>query len=221
MATVNRQSTIRKMSRDEVGYSVVDLSDVRHVFAAAVPRRGGSLQEQARDALETIEAVICDESARGSIAKQVVFYSDYNQLDELRGIIGDFYGPDLPATTYVPQHPCDGKLLAIEALGVGRGYGEVEIDRRNENVVIVRHQGISWVHCGQVVGPGGEQSVYGQALGGFGRMRELLASEGFGFNHVIRTWLYLGNITGSEGDTQRYKELNRERADLYRHHNFR
>ena len=30
--------TIRKVSREGIGYSTVDLGDVRHVFAAAVPR---------------------------------------------------------------------------------------------------------------------------------------------------------------------------------------
>ena len=39
--------------------------------------------------------------------------------------------------------------------------------------------------------------------------------------HEIRqrrpTWLYLGDIIGAEGATQRYKELNRARTDFYRH----
>jgi enamine deaminase RidA (YjgF/YER057c/UK114 family) len=31
----------------------------------------------------------------------------------------------------------------------------------------------------------------------------------------MRTWLYLGDIVGPEGETQRYKELNRARTDFY------
>jgi enamine deaminase RidA (YjgF/YER057c/UK114 family) len=220
MTTISRQETIRKMSSDGVGYSVVDLSDVRHIFAAAVPRKGETLQAQAQDALETIEAVICDEGSWGSIVKQAVFYSDHQQLDELRRIMSEFYGPDLPATTYVPQHPCDGKLLAIEALGVGQGYGEVEIERRNEHVVIARHNGISWIHCGQIVPRSVARSVYGRSLNCFRRMRDLLAAEGVEFDQIIRTWLYLGDIVGAEGETQRYKELNRARSDYFRNHQF-
>ena len=41
-------------------------------------------------------------------------------MDEYRAIVREFYRDELPATTYVPQRPCDGRLLAIEALGVGR-----------------------------------------------------------------------------------------------------
>ena len=51
-------SLLRKVARDGIGYSVVELSDVRHVFAAAVPHNGSTLEEQAEDALRTIEAVI-------------------------------------------------------------------------------------------------------------------------------------------------------------------
>ncbi|MBV8230403.1 MAG: hypothetical protein JO329_10510, partial [Planctomycetaceae bacterium] len=54
-----------KASHEGVGFSAVDLNDVRHVYVAAVPRRGGTLREQALDALRSIEAVIRDEGDRG------------------------------------------------------------------------------------------------------------------------------------------------------------
>jgi len=38
---------------------------------------------------------------------------------------------------------------------------------------------------------------------------------------VIRTWLYLGDIVGPEGETQRYKELNRARSELFASCSFR
>jgi hypothetical protein len=44
---------LKKVSSNGVGYSVVDLNDVRHVFTAAVPRGGNKLEEQAEDALHT------------------------------------------------------------------------------------------------------------------------------------------------------------------------
>ena len=110
---------IRKESSEGIGYCVVELNDVRHIFAAAVPRSGTTLQEQAHDALRTIAAVIEEEGTRGSIVKQAVFMSEASELKACRQIMKDFYGDELPATTYIPQHPCQGKLLSIEALGVG------------------------------------------------------------------------------------------------------
>jgi enamine deaminase RidA (YjgF/YER057c/UK114 family) len=211
---------VRKCSSDGVGYTVVELNDVRHVLAAAVPRKGETLDQQADDALRTIEAVICEEGARGSIVNQAVFYSDAAQLDHLRRIIREFYGPDAPATTYVPQRPCGGKLLEIEALGVGRGFGEVEIIRRSEQLVVTRHNDITWVHCGQITPKIESPLVHDRSLDCFGQMRDLLAHEGVRFDQIIRTWLYLGDIVGPEGPTQRYKELNRARTDFFTDYRF-
>jgi len=211
---------VRKCSCDGVGYSVVELNDVRHVLAAAVPRKGDTLAEQADDALRTIEAVLREEATRGSIVNQAVFYSDPEHLNALRHIIRDFYGGDLPATTYVPQRPCDGRLLAIEALGVGRNFGEVEIVRRSEQVVIARHNNIAWVHCGQVAPSPSAEGVFERSLSCFRQMRDLLDREGIGFEQVIRTWLYLGDIVGPEGPVQRYQELNRARSEFYRDYRF-
>lgn len=206
---------IRKVSSAGIGYSVVDLNDVRHVFAAATPRSGTTLEEQAHDALRTIEAVIQEEGTHGSIVHQAVFVADYNQIDVCRKIMREFYGDQLPATAYVPQHPCNGKLLSIEALGVGNGKGEVEIQRISDQLVIAGHNGIAWVHCAQVVPQIASNGVYDRSMDAFCRMKSLLASSGVRFDQIIRTWLYLGGIVEGEGDEQRYKELNRARTEFF------
>ncbi len=207
---------IRKESSDGIGYSVVELNDVRHIFASAVPRRGENLHEQARDALQTIEAVIQEEGTLGSIVEQAVFLKDINQQDACRQIIKEFYGDELPATTYIPQPPCEGKLLEIEALGVGRGRGEVEIERYSERMVVTRHDGVDWVHLAHIYPETTATGVYQRSRDIFELTARGLDARRFRYDQVIRTWLYLGDIVGAEGETQRYKELNRARTDFYR-----
>ncbi len=211
---------IRKESSDGVGFSVVDLTDVRHVFASAAPRNGGTLREQARDALRTIEAVIAEEGARGSIVHQAVFVKDADLIEECQQIMREFYKDEMPAIIYIPQPPCDGKLVSIEALGVGRGMGEVEIIRYSEQLVATRHDGITWFHCGQTVPNTTANGVYDRSISAFNEMQKTLASHGVKYEQIIRTWLYLGDIVGPEGETQRYKELNRARTDFYRDFHF-
>jgi enamine deaminase RidA (YjgF/YER057c/UK114 family) len=211
---------IRKESEAGVGYSIAELGDVRHVFVAAGPRQGATIRHQAEDALRTIETLIKEESAPGSIVMQSVFLRNLADEAVCREIMRDFYGKDMPATTYIPQPPCEGKLLAIEALGVGQGRGEVEIIRKNEQTVITRHDGIAWVHVANVHAKTGSGSVYDRTLSAFQSADELLAAAGFRFDEVVRTWLYLGDITGMEGQAQRYRELNRARADFYRNLQF-
>jgi len=206
---------IRKESNEGIGYAIVEVNDVRHVFGSAVPRGGTNLHEQARDALQTIEAVIEEEGTLGSIVRQAVFMKDINQIDTCRQIMRDFYGEELPATIYIPQPPCEGKLLAIEALGVGRGRGEVDIQRHSERMVVTRHDGMDWVHLANVYPETDTTSVYDRACNVFELTAKGLEARGFRYDQVIRTWLYLGDITGPEGETQRYKELNRARSDFY------
>ena len=213
-------SMIRKESSDGVGYSVVDLNGVRHVFASAVPRNGGDLQQQAHDALRTIEAVTHEEGTLGSIVHQAVFMRDIQQVEMCRQIIREFYGDELPATSYIPQAPCGGKLLEIEALGVGRGHGGVEIQRLSERTVVTRHDGIAWLHCANVVPETPSETAYDRSQSAFHRMDDVLTASGFRFDQVVRTWIYLGDIVGPEGDRQRYQELNRARTYFYQNVRF-
>ncbi|MBN2025127.1 MAG: dioxygenase [Pirellulales bacterium] len=206
---------IRRVSSEGVGYSVADLNDVRHVFAAAVPRSGETFADQAADTLATIRAVIDEEGAKGSIVKQTVFLRDAQRMGECREIMRDFHGDDLPATTYVPQAPCQGKHLSIEALGVGRRPGEVEIHRVSEHVVVAQHHGTAWIHCDQVIPQTRSPRVYERSLDAFARMKGFLVEAGARFDQIVRTWLYLGDIVGLDDATQRYMELNRARSDFF------
>jgi len=208
---------IRRNSSEGVGYTVADLSSVRHIFATAVPRQGTTFEEQTHDALSTIAGVIDDETVRGAIVQQTVFLHDHNLIEPCRKLMAEFYGPDeLPATAYAVQPPCEGKLVAIEAWGVCREDDHTEIERISEHLVIERHSGLTWAHCAGIAPDVDATEVHPRSMDAFDRMRAVLESHGFGYGQVIRTWLYLGDIVGPEGETQRYKELNRARTDFYR-----
>lgn len=206
-----------KASREGIGFSSVGRNDVRHLFAAAVPRRGLTLRQQADEALGNIAAAMQQEGgARGAIVHQAVFVADVGRIDECRRIIRDFYGRDLPATSYLPQPPCGGAPLAIEAHGVGRGGGPVELERVSEQLVIARHEGLAWAYCTPAAPRTPAAGVYQGATDALRRIRSLLGGAGVRFDQVIRTWLQLGGIVDDEGPAQRYQELNRARDDFYR-----
>ena len=206
---------LRKVTRDGYGYSVVDLNDVRHVLAVAIPGNGGDLQEQAHDALRTIQAVHDEESTRGSIVHQAVFVADPELIPACRTIINEFYGNELPATSYILQPPCQGKLLAIEAIGLGWGKAEVRIERFSDQIVRVTHNALSWVHCANVTPRDGVTGVYNQTISSLSKLRGQLAKLDLDFDQIVRTWFYLGGIVADEGETQRYKELNRARSSFF------
>lgn len=206
---------IQKFSSSGIGYSVADWSDVRHVFAAAVPRRGTTLAQQADDALRIIETVNSVHGANGTIVHQAVFVSDPSLIDPCRRIIHEFYGRDLPATSYIAQPPCEGKLIEIEALGLGTGRGDVKIERISEQMVIARHNGMAWTYAAPVARRTGVSPAYEQGMNAFRQLQKLLGGVNMRLDHVVRTWLYMGGIVADEGETQRYRELNRARTDAY------
>jgi enamine deaminase RidA (YjgF/YER057c/UK114 family) len=211
---------IRKTSNADSAYSVVDLKGVRRLFASAVPSNGGDFEQQAGEAFLAVQSVAQAEGMGGSIVQQAIFLSDARRIETCRRIVREFYGNDLPATSYIPQSPCGGKLLEIEAIAVDRRDGRAEIRRLSEQTVTTRHDGMTWVHCANVMPETPAKSVHDRSLNAFQQLEKELVARGFRFGQVVRTWLYLGDIVGLEGEMPRYQKLNLARSDFYRNRSF-
>jgi len=231
---------ICKESHHGIKLAIVGLHDIRHLFATTTPQCGSTLRQQAEDALHRLDGVLGVSSGGHSIIQQTVFLAEPAQIDECRQIIRNHYGVLLPATSYVAQPPCDGKRLSIEAHGIGGGKSKVEIERVSEQLVVLRHDGMTWsyctpqvprtwttpeacitcskypTHCAPVVPGTSTAGAYQTTANTLHQVCSLLKGRGVRFDQVIRTWLYLGGIVAPEGPTQRYKELNRARTDFYR-----
>jgi enamine deaminase RidA (YjgF/YER057c/UK114 family) len=205
-----------KTTREQLGLSVVQQNGVRHVFATAVPRCGGSLREQLGDALENLAARLRREGALGTIVHQAVFVADPSRIDDCRVMVRDFHGRDVPVTSYLPQPPCGGPLVAIEAQAFGTEGAAVAVERVSEHVVIARHDGLAWIFCAPEAPSPGVAGAYTDTLRALEAVRVLLHDVGVPFDQVIRTWLHLGGIVAHDGPAQRYQEMNRARDDFYR-----
>ena len=83
------------------------------------------------------------------IVQQTVFLADLGLVDRCRQIVRAFYGEHLPATTYVPQPPCNGSTAGHRSRSalspaVSR---RASLRRHSERLVIARHDGIEWLFC--------------------------------------------------------------------------
>jgi enamine deaminase RidA (YjgF/YER057c/UK114 family) len=208
---------VRRVGSNLGRYSVVERDEVSRVFVAVTPRAGLIFREQVLDALEAIAAVMKAEGGAGRVIHQTVFIADSALVASCRQIVREFYGQDVPATSFIPQPPCDGSLLAIEAMVIGRGLAGVEIQRLSDQVVVTRYNGATWVYVDHVVPRTSAAGVYEKTICCYQQLRRLLPEGGARLDQVLRTWLYLGGIVDDDGPTQRYKELNRARSDVYLH----
>lgn len=211
---------VHGIARARTRHSVVQLGGVNHIFATAVPRRGSTLREQTTDALEAVADVMRSEGAAGAVIHQAVFLARCESSAACRQIVREFYGRDMPSTSYIPQPPCDGKLLAVEALGLGRGRDKVDIQRISDQVVVTRHNGVGWIYADQAVPRTSATGVYEKTICSYQNLRRLLPDAGARLDQVLRLWLHLGGIVDDDGPVQRYKELNRARTEVYQHVHF-
>jgi hypothetical protein len=185
-----------KESISGVGCSIVERGGVQHLFATAAPRHGDTFPQQTEDALHAIEVLGAEAGVRGSIITQSVFLRNPDDLPACRQLMRDFYGRHLPATTYILQPPCSGKLLEVEVCAVAGGPGEVCIDRRGERLVIVHFDGMSWAHLADVRPQTNAAAVYDRSLSAFSFAEAALSAGGIRFDQVIRTCFTWAILSG-------------------------
>jgi enamine deaminase RidA (YjgF/YER057c/UK114 family) len=178
-----------------------------------VPQKRGPLQEQAQEIFLLQRDILHRHGRPMTVTAQTVFLRDPGQLEECRRIFAGHFGSEAPATNFVFQAPCGGADLAVEGWAIG-GEG-VKVEHPGAHTLAVSYEGMRWVHCAGIGSEPAPEGVYRQTSQVLHALRDALEAAGSGFEHVLRTWFYLGDITEAEAGTQRYKELNRARTDFY------
>ncbi|HEY5911687.1 MAG TPA: dioxygenase [Verrucomicrobiae bacterium] len=195
-------------------FSVVHLGRTRRLSLLLAPQVRGSLANQLADILTAQTAILKKQAGIRLVTSQTVFLRDAADQPECERLFGAHYGDQAPVTTFVLQAPCCGAALAMEAWAMGGP--SVRVERFGPNLMAVQYDGLRWVYCGGIQSSESSGLLHRQTLDALDKLRCALRQAGCGFESVVRTWFYLGAITGSERRTQRYKELNRARCDFYR-----
>jgi enamine deaminase RidA (YjgF/YER057c/UK114 family) len=200
-------------------FSYVDLGDSARVALMIVPEGRGSFSEQLQEVLSQLLHVLEKQPQPMVVTVQTVFLRDAADEPECERVLSDFYGAKHPVTNVVLQPPCCGAALALEAWVIGGK--SVRVEHYGPQTLAVSYDSVRWIYCAGVKPERASRGVYRQTMDGLVRMRTGLAEAGSSFEHVVRTWLYLGAITNPEADRQRYQELNRARTDFYHDIRFR
>lgn len=191
--------------------SVLDLSNVQRFALMITPVGRGSFSAQAREILEAMQSILQKGPRLATVTLQTVFLRDPRDQAECQELFAQHYGLSVPVTNFVAQPPADGAALGVEAWAIS-GDG-VRLKRYGSQLLSVSYDGMRWIYCGGARIE--EGALYGQTMESLRRMQDMLLRAGSGFEHVLRTWFYIGGIIEPEGGTLRYQELNRARAEFY------
>lgn len=204
---------VKRFSAPGVQYAVIEMGKVTRLALMITPVGRGPVHLQLGEALRSLRTVLEQQREKMNVTVQTVFLKDMNDQTLCEQILAARYVDEPPVTTFVHQPPCSGAAIAIEVWATGGKT--VYVERPLPNVLQVSMGNVTWTHCGGITPRNKAASVYAQSLDAFRQMKQKLKDAGVEMDHLIRTWLYLGNITGPEGDLERYMELNRARTDFY------
>jgi enamine deaminase RidA (YjgF/YER057c/UK114 family) len=194
-------------------HTVIGYDGLTRVALMVTPEAVGDFRDQAWEAVSTIRAILRQQNEPMALTVQTVFVDDAANVPVAKQIFEASYGKRLPLTLFVVQPPCDGRALAIEAWAISTRTAQV--DYRGPHLVTVTHDGLRWIHASAGALRQAGLPAYEQAAASFEGLRTVLAEAGATFEDVVRVWLYQGGITEREGDTERYRELNRARSDFF------
>ena len=217
-------------------YSIQELPTVRELYLTVIPSENfvcqnecqghgltvADYERQTVSMLQEIQTVLKNEGFEKFGGMQTVFLDDPGQKQLVRKIMADFY-ETVPATTYVRQKPCEDRAIAIELIAIAprrKDSKYFKCSGYSDKVSFVEHDDLQWLFLGDIVPdelPIGSYARSGSALE---KLEEQLKSNNFQVDQLVRTWLYQGHLVLPEGDTQRYKELNRARTDFFAGRNF-
>jgi len=196
-------------------FSLIRQKNLRQLYLVAESSPEGDRETRFVEIRDALAEVLTQHSMIDSAVAMSVFMSDIGQKQLLRQKFYDFFGENLPATTYIPQTSCFGNSFVVELFAVKGDQSNVSVKRHSENIVQVLADDMTVLFCGDIRSDELPLLSYHRSLSAIHLMCSLLKQNGFDISDLYRTWLYQGHIVDPEGDTQRYKELNRARSDVY------
>jgi enamine deaminase RidA (YjgF/YER057c/UK114 family) len=197
-------------------YAVAPVGALPRVFIANEATMRGSFDDELADALRGMSDLMDAEGLHGRLVTLTASVADPSRLGRCRHVLREAFGEEGPALTLVAQPPCSGAQVVLEAMAVGEAHGvEAVFERPDDDLVIVRQGGVSWVHAGDPEARTDDPRVHTRTWDRLARLETRLGRVGIGFDQVVRTWFYLGDIVGPEAGIHRYLHLNQARSEFF------
>ena len=171
---------------------------------------------QIRSLLEQCKAVCAKEGfAEAPPVMCHFFLANIGMKELVRQLAQEIFPDTINGTvTFVPQAPASGAVVALELWIVTGDEIIYDADFPGDSVT-VEFDKMRWFFGGGFRSAPYAVGAYERSLDAFDDFLATLELQDFCLDQVLRTWLYQGHLVLPEGDTQRYKELNRARTDVF------
>ncbi|MGL4594372.1 MAG: hypothetical protein ACRCUY_06545 [Thermoguttaceae bacterium] len=194
--------------------------------------------KQVHAMLESVRATIQTIRFTGEMLMGTFFISDIAQKELVRYLCREFFPDGLGAVTFVPQTPADGSIMALELWGIQESKTSKPLENEENNakrpksrclfhvdslpgrVHVVDFDNMKWFFGGDMKSGNLPIGAYSRSLNAFEQLKTQLKQNEFAVSQIIRTWIYQGHLVLAEGNSQRYKELNRARTDFFENVDF-
>ena len=213
--------TLQRGAVKGCAYSLIDNNGVDYFNGVAVPTVSGNTRSQIFSAFDNLQAAL-EELEFDCVVKLDVFLRDLGDKELVRAVMNKVWNETLtPATTFVAQPPCDDQCnvillaVAVNSSKTSPNSMPISVYECGERAAVVEYDDVSIGFFGGFTPGDSPVGAYERSFDAFAKMRAEVEGVGFLFPQVFRTWLYQGHIVLEEGDSQRYKELNRARSDFF------
>jgi len=228
------ETSMRYKNVDGISYSIFPFGSSRQMLLVGEPAERYTCQNdvqgqgqtvpdyprQIRNLLENVRSVCEKECGTKSIAMMCHFFlADIGMQELVRQLANEIFPEILcGANTFVPQAPASGAVIALELWAAGGDCLKKPGRFYSGAVATAEFDEMRWFFGGgfqpdrSSSGSIGAYERSGEALSG---LKAGIRAAEFQLDQVLRTWIYQGHLVLPEGDTQRYKELNRARTDFF------
>jgi len=219
---------MRKTDEHGVSYSVVPFGTSRQLFLAAEPQENylcsnddtqGHGQttpdwpRQVRNLLESCQAALRREGFdHNAVVMSNFFLADIGKKELVRQLASEFFPENLGAVTLIPQSPASGCAVSVEIWAISNIVCDVSL---SGPTTVAEFDEMRWFFGGDIRSDHLPIGAYSRSLDAFQQLGKKLKQNRFGVGQLVRTWIYQGHLVLPEGNTQRYKELNRARTDFF------
>jgi enamine deaminase RidA (YjgF/YER057c/UK114 family) len=197
-------------------------------FLSVLPLHGLSFGEQLEECLKALEEKThAAELDLSNVLMETFFIRAADNDDYYRkktlgaSIVQEFYKTNIPPTSFVAQHPEEGKLVSLDVVLLSHpDRGKIHY----KNYEGIWYTTVESPLFTEIYGAGlsnhpDQTDTHAQCREALGSMKKVLKSEGMDFSHVVRQWNYIENFlkisSGRDGIQQNYQIFNDYRSVYY------